>query len=32
MQSRFLAGILTEQDVLRSATSGEDLRVARVSD
>ena len=32
MQGRFLAGILTERDVLRSAASGEDLRVARVSD
>jgi CBS domain-containing protein len=32
MQGRFLAGILTERDVLRSAASGEDLRAARVSD
>jgi CBS domain-containing protein len=32
MQGRFLAGILTERDVLRSAASGEDLRSARVSD
>ena len=32
MQGRFLAGILTERDVLRSAASGEDLRTARVSD
>jgi len=32
MQGRFLAGILTERDVMRSAASGEDLRVARVSD
>ena len=32
MQGRFLAGIITERDVLRSAASGEDLRVARVSD
>ncbi len=32
MQGRFLAGILTERDVLRSAAAGEDLRVARVSD
>ena len=32
MQGRFLTGILTERDVLRSAASGEDLRVARVSD
>ena len=32
MQGRFLAGILTERDVLRSAASGEDLRVSRVSD
>jgi CBS domain-containing protein len=32
MQGRFLAGILTERDVMRSAASGEDLRAARVSD
>src|SRR5262249_3171957 len=32
MQGRFLAGILTERDVMRSAASGEDLRVARVAD
>ena len=32
MQGRFLAGILTERDVLRSAASGEDLRASRVSD
>src|SRR5215472_12152911 len=32
MQGRFLAGIITERDVLRSAASGEDLRVSRVSD
>jgi CBS domain-containing protein len=32
MQGRFLAGILTERDVLRSAASGADLRVTRVSD
>jgi CBS domain-containing protein len=32
MQGRFLAGILTERDVLRSAASGEDLRATRVSD
>ena len=32
MQGRFLAGIITERDVLRSAASGEDLREARVSD
>jgi CBS domain-containing protein len=32
MQGRFLAGILTERDVLRSAAAGEDLRVSRVSD
>jgi len=32
MQGRFLAGILTERDILRSAASGEDLRAARVSD
>lgn len=32
MQGRFLAGILTERDILRAAASGEDLREARVSD
>jgi CBS domain-containing protein len=32
MQGRFLVGILTERDVMRSAASGEDLRAARVSD
>ncbi len=32
MQGRFLAGILTERDVMRSAASGEDLRVSRVAD
>ncbi len=32
MQGRFLAGILTERDVLRAAAAGEDLRVSRVSD
>jgi CBS domain-containing protein len=32
MQGRFLAGILTERDVMRAAASGEDLREARVSD
>src|SRR5204863_6885731 len=32
MQGRFLAGILTERDVLRSVAAGEDLRVSRVSD
>jgi CBS domain-containing protein len=32
MQGRFLAGILTERDVLRCAAAGEDLRVSRVSD
>ena len=32
MQGRFLAGILTERDVMRSAASGEDLRAARVAD
>jgi len=31
MQGRFLAGILTERDVLRAAGSGEDLRAARVA-
>jgi CBS domain-containing protein len=32
MQGRFLAGILTERDVLRAAAAGEDLRVSRVAD
>src|SRR5215472_11627878 len=32
MQGRFLAGIITERDVLRSAASGEDLREAQVAD
>ena len=32
MQGRFLAGILTERDVMRAAASGEDLRGARVCD
>src|ERR1041384_3132940 len=32
MQGRFLAGILTERDVLRCAATGEDLRAARVKD
>lgn len=32
MQGSFLAGILTERDVLRAAASGEDLRKARVSE
>jgi CBS domain-containing protein len=32
MQGRFLAGILTERDVLRSAASGEDLRASRVAE
>jgi CBS domain-containing protein len=31
MQGRFLAGILTERDVLRAAASGEDLTSAPVS-
>jgi CBS domain-containing protein len=31
MQGSFLAGILTERDVLRAAASGEDLSVSRVS-
>jgi CBS domain-containing protein len=31
MQGRFLAGILTERDVLRAAASGEDLASAPVS-
>jgi CBS domain-containing protein len=32
MQGAFLAGILTERDVLRAAASGEDLREALVSE
>jgi CBS domain-containing protein len=32
MQGRFLAGILTERDVLRSAASGEDLSASQVSE
>jgi CBS domain-containing protein len=32
MQGPFLAGILTERDVLRAAASGEDLSVSKVSD
>src|SRR5215470_10137885 len=32
MQGRFLAGILTERDVLRAAASGESLVAARVTD
>jgi CBS domain-containing protein len=32
MQGRFLAGILTERDVMRSAASGADLRASRVGD
>jgi CBS domain-containing protein len=32
MQGRFLAGILTERDVLRAAASGEDLTASRVSE
>jgi CBS domain-containing protein len=32
LQASFLAGILTERDVLRAAASGEDLKVALVSD
>lgn len=32
MQSSFLAGILTERDVLRAAASGEDLGEAKVSE
>jgi CBS domain-containing protein len=32
MQGSFLAGILTERDVLRAAASGEDLCAARVSE
>ncbi len=31
-QGRFLAGILTERDVLRAAASGEDLTASTVSD
>ena len=31
LQGPFLAGILTERDVLRAAASGEDLSAARVS-
>jgi CBS domain-containing protein len=31
MQGRFLAGILTERDVLRAAASGEDLSASSVS-
>jgi CBS domain-containing protein len=32
MQGRFLAGILTERDVLRCAASGENLSAAQVAD
>jgi CBS domain-containing protein len=32
MQGSFLAGILTERDVLKAAASGTDLSAARVSD
>jgi CBS domain-containing protein len=32
LQGSFLAGILTERDVLRAAASGDDLRAAPVSD
>jgi CBS domain-containing protein len=32
LQGRFLAGILTERDVLRAAASGENLAAARVTD
>jgi CBS domain-containing protein len=32
MQGSFLAGILTERDVLRAAASGQDLRVAPVAE
>jgi CBS domain-containing protein len=32
MQGNFLAGILTERDVLKAAASGTDLSAARVSD
>jgi CBS domain-containing protein len=31
MQGRFLAGILTERDILRAAASGQDLSVSLVS-
>jgi CBS domain-containing protein len=32
LQGSFLAGILTERDVLRAAASGEDLRASQVSE
>jgi CBS domain-containing protein len=32
LQGSFLAGILTERDVLRAAASGEDLRVTQVAE
>lgn len=32
LQGSFLAGILTERDVLRAAASGQDLSVSQVSD
>ena len=32
MQGSFLAGILTERDVLRAAASGQDLSVSSVAD
>jgi CBS domain-containing protein len=32
LQASFLAGILTERDVLRAAASGEDLKVSLVAD
>ncbi|HEX9066702.1 MAG TPA: CBS domain-containing protein [Streptosporangiaceae bacterium] len=32
LQGSFLAGILTERDVLRAAASGQDLSVSRISD
>jgi CBS domain-containing protein len=32
LQGSFLAGILTERDVLRAAASGEDLRATQVAD
>lgn len=32
LQSSFLAGILTERDVLRAAASGEDLRASQVAE
>ena len=32
MQGSFLAGILTERDVLRAAASGEDLSVSTVAE